>query len=466
MPAITNIPASGRYSGAALRAAVRPLVATHNETRAMKPVEYFGAVAVDFDETPSDNAAAFLDAIDWCADTGGAVRIGGGLYGVDGPILLRSYATFWGCGRRNSWVRQLTVDQTADTFTSTAATDASIYGVEFRDFCIDGGWSPNWGASKSGATGALLRLTGASGGPDDPTAETREGSTNMSDPYHIVTGMRFRNGPASGIILGGRGEMHISFNQIGRMALYGIDCASPDNWFTGNTILTSGESGMRISAGNQRISDCKLWFTGNREDVEGVGAGMEITGAGTKNVICSNISTQDTWGPGLVANGDHLLFTGNIDNPCAGRLDTYNMGWQSSRTKARSFIRLGDLKSGRIIVTYSGGAISDADPYAVDFDNGGADYNQIEIHHEGATIHSGKINAVAGLANNKRWNRVTENMRTIMGRVSTTNLGDAAHSINELYGPDVVELTPNGLAVRDTSGGWRVLSEASTITPA
>lgn len=462
MPDITNLPASGAYTGAANRAAVRAAVAELNRASAsVRPLEYFGAVAVNYNATPTNNATACLDAIEWCADHGGVVIIGRGDYGVDGPLPLMSYANFEGVGGVHSRIMQLTAGQ--DLFTSTESESASIYGCRFANFDVHGGWVTNWTTALSASTGAAFRLRGRSLGPNDPIALAREDKDSLPDPHHVVENVRIRHVLGDGIVMTGRGEMQIRWVKMNRVSRYGIDCASPDNWFEGNTISSTGESSIRLTAGNQSLINEKYWFAGAHEGAEIVGAGLEISGAGVSNVVAATIRTQDTWGPGLVADGDSLIFSGNIDEAGGGRLEQQGGGWTGTRSRARSSIRLTTATRCNIIAGVNGGARTATAPLLVDIDGSGVQHNQIDVHTEGATVGSGRVRVSAGNSNAKRHNVVRENGVWLVGRVTEAQLADASHGVNT-GGPTIVPLDPSGQAVRATDATWRVLTGA-TITP-
>jgi hypothetical protein len=462
MPDLTNLPAAGAYSGAAIRAALRGLVDDHNRPRSVRPLEYFGGASVDWSETPSDNAAAFAAALDWCAETGGQAQLGGGIYGVDGPVTLASYANFRGCGAGTSRVTVLT--QGVDLFTMPApAAGNSRFLVSLRDFEIDGGWSPNWNTAMPGTVPAAIRLLGDADGPDDPVAYAREAVGYISDAHHVVEGLRIRNFAGDAIYADGRGEMQIKGNWIEKVQRHGLFLEAPDNWVGFNTIFTTGDSAVRLTAGNNRFVAEKYWFAGMHRAAEVVGAGLHIDGAGVANVVCAGVTTQDTWGPGLIAEGDSLIFSGNLDEAGGGRVEQQGYGWTGSRTKQRSWLRLGDMTKSRITASLGGGARTAVAPYLVDVDSSGAAGNEIDLYSEGITAQSARVRVATGNSNAKRHNVIRENGKLLRGRVTEAQLADAAHGVQS--GPDVVALDPSGLAVRATDGTWRVVT-GTAVTPA
>jgi hypothetical protein len=464
MPDIADLPSSGTFTGAQLRGTTRALVADRNQARQSRKIEWFGAASVDFNATPTNNATAFVDAVEWCAETGGEVILGAGDYGVVGPVPLMSYANFRGADKMQSRVRLLTSG--SDFFTSVNSPTASIYGCRFRDFAIIGPWAVNWNDDLTTAANfAAIRLAGRDDGPNDPIAFTREGVSYLSDPHHVVENIAFDRIFGDAINLSGRGEMQIRNNKIRRTARHGIFCSAPDNWFANNTVETTGATGVYMSAGNNRLMNEKYWFCGMQRFAQTVGAGLEIVGAGTANIVCTNVTTQDTWGPGLVAEGDSLIFSGNVDEAGGGRLEQQGFGWQGTRTLTRSFIRINDLTKARIVASVNGGDRRTEKPVLVDIASSGARYNEVDLYTEGAVTTTARVRVASGNSNAKRYNVVRENGRYRIGRLTTAQISDATHGI-QADGPDIVPMDPSGLAVRSTDGTWSVMDVASTITPA
>ena len=439
-----------------------------------RPLEYFGGVAVDYGDTPVDNLAAFNSAVDWCVNTGGVILLGAGVYGVDGAITLKSYSNFRGVGQRQSVVRQLAATPT-DVFTSTDGADESIAFCEFRDFQIDGGWSPGWSDDRTSHTAAGIRLIGSSGGPDDTVMFTREGISYMSDPYHIVSGMLITNMAGTGIVMSGRGEMHIVNNNIIRCSLYGVYCSAPDNWFQGNSISVTGDSGVYLNSGNQRFNNEKYWFCGMRTDQEGVGAGLEMVGAGLGNVVGANLTAQDTWGPGIVLAGDAPVIWGQIDEPAGGRLEEQGFGYSGARTLQRTFIRANDsVSNGKIVAQLSGGArigVGD-EPYLVDFNSSGSNNLYFDLYAENISIATNRIYSSWGYVNNKRYSQVLLNgaeetdLSKNYGWLTAARIADTADGINESSKPKIVHLADGTIAARQSDGTWEVFTSSSTVTPA
>jgi hypothetical protein len=448
------------------------------DMRYARPIEYFGASAVDYNETPIDNRQAFLDAFDWSADTGGMILLGAGTYGVDGSLPLRSHVNLTGLDRDHSIIRQLTVGQ--DVLTSSDGPGESIARCHISRLRIDGGWQPSWGAwlaDKTNDTAAGIRLVGRFAGPDDPAALTREDTQFMADPYHVIFECEIKGIQGSGIVTDGRGEMQILNNRIGDCSLYGMILDAPDCWFANNTVRITGDSGVLCRSGNQRFSNEKYWFCGMRRDAEGVCAGLEISGAAVANVVGSNLTTQDTWGPGLVLDGDAPIIDGNIDEAGGGRIDDQSFGYRTytdgqgvehvrNRTLPRCNIRLaGSVRNARVRMSARGGALADALPHLVHLEGSGVEGNEIELNAEGLSIHETPIVTSSAHINSRRHNIVELNGEMLHGALTPTDIADATHPVNaNAYKKTMVHLTDGTLAVRD-GANWRVFS-GSTVTPA
>lgn len=463
MADVPEIPASGAFTGAQLRASMRALIEDSNRPRQTRPIEWFGGSSVPFNATVTNNAAAFLDAMEWCAETGGEVLLGAGDYGVDGPLPLMSYTNIRGIERFHARIKMITPG--VDLFTSVDSPTASIYGCRLRDFTILGNWTVNWNNDLSlAANAAAIRMAGRADGPNDPIAFARENVEYLSDPHHIIENVAFADVFGDAINLSGRGEMQVRGIKARRIARHGIYCDAPDNWFIGNTIETTGATAFRMGAGNNRLVNEKYWFCGMGRFAETIGAGLEIVGAGVANVVCSNVTTQDTWGPGLVAEGDSLIFVGNIDEAGGGRLQQQGFGWQGTRTLTRSFIRVNDLTKSRIITSVNGGNRMTEKPVLVDVASSGARYNDIDLYTEGVTTTTARFRVAPGNTNAKRYNVVKENGKYLVGRLTAAQISDATHGI-QADGPDIVPMSPSGVAVRDATGpGWTIHA-GTPVTP-
>lgn len=455
-----------------LGAALQTQIAT--DTRGARSLESFGATAVDYDQTPTDNRAAFLSAIDWCANTGGEVIIGAGLYGVDGDLPLKSYANFRGLGRDHSRVVQIAASAT-DTFTSSAAADESIAFCRFMDFAIYGGWtsdSAGWNEDKStGHNFACLRLIGSSDGPDDPIAFAREGVSFIADPYHVISGMHLGDVAGYGLYTDGRGEFNVFANRIDGCSMNGMHFLAPDCFLGFNSVKRVGNNAVYMTGGNQRVVNEKYWFTGMSRDAERVGAGLQIDGSGVANEQL-RITTQDTWGPGLVVDGDAPDIIVQIDEAGGGRVEQQGFGWAGARTENRSCIRVaGAMRHGKIRGSVRGGGRVGVgnEPCLVDFSSSGCYGNRFDFVQEGAELNSTLIQTSTGYDNNKRHNIVTLNEQLLHGAVTPAELADAAHGINVTsLLPEVTVDDGAGVvdkAVRQGDGSWRLLYAGTTTTP-
>lgn len=435
-----------------------------------KALEYFGATSVDYDETPINNIAAFNDAVDFCADVGGRVLLGSGIYGVDGPIVMRSYNNFLGLGPYQSFVKQLSATP-SDTFTSPDGTVAgtSIAFCTLENFAIHGGWVPQWGADRATHTAAAIRLQGTFSGPDDPSAIARYGQNPISDPYHTVRKMFIYNVPGDGIRTGGRGEMQIRENRIWFTSLYGIYNGAPDNWFSNNSVNVTGDSAMKNASSNCRFENEKYWFAGRRTDQQGVCAGYESGDSGQDTNILMGVCTQDTWGPGIEVNGDALCGWVQIDEAGGGRLEKQGFGWQGTRTDVRSCIRIaGGAARADLKVQINGGNQNFAAkrPYLIDFYGAQSDNNTIQVNAEQAFFSSaGLIRTSDGYTNSKSHNHIDLNGKRVHGLVTEGNLLDASHRINSVGNYDTVQMTDGRFARRLPDNTWGIVAFDMTITP-
>lgn len=433
----------------------------------IRPLEYFGGQAVGFSETPVDNLAAMNAALDWCAGTGGMVILGAGVYGVDGSVPLQSYSNIRGMGMFQTKILQLASSPT-DVLTSSAGVGESIAFCDIQDICIDGGWiAPgNWGVDRTTHTAAGIRLIGDSGGPDDPVALARQGLETMADPFHYISRVFVMGVPGSGIVTGGRGETHIRNNYVWRCSLYGIEGNAPDCWLSGNTVNVTGDSGVKLTGGNQRLSDEKYWFCGARTDQEGVGAGLEIVGPGVANITGSTVTTQDTWGPGFVLDGDAPIFQAcGIDEAGGGRLEQQGLGFAGTRTDPRCFIRTGGPVSNALVqATVRGGDRNGPTnrPALVHFDSFGGGGNRIDVMSEGGVFADPLIAVSSGYTSSEQVNHVMLNGAGVYGAISPADLASAAHWINTTGVGGSVTLTDGTIALRFGSE-WRVFSGAAVV---
>jgi acylphosphatase len=204
---------------------------------------------------------------------------------------------------------------------------------------------------------------------------------------------------------------------------------------------------------------------------------VDLPGAGTTNIDGTNITTQDTWGPGIRVAGSLISLQGRVDEAGGGRVQQQGNGFQGTRTKDRTALEIGNLKNGRVSVAINGTDRSLSSlPHAVSFKDSGADQThvtvQIDRHSVAPYLHATLIEAVAGLASSKRHNVVHEVDGGILyGERTAAELGDAAHSVNlrKFRRQEAWDSTGNrklfasGTAAADP---WKTVDGTSVITPA
>lgn len=445
---------------------------------AARDLRYFGGRAVGHDETPVDNLAALTAAIEWSSHTGGEIVLPAGLTGIEGTATLLSYATLRGASEHNTIVRQLSVphgeaEGWIDTLVTPPASEGGAYGISLSLFQVSGGWNkkgwygakvPNWEFDPARMIAAGIRLDSPFSGPSGPSIRAAQG--NPSDSHHRMHRIRVADVAGDGIVMTGRGEMRIESFDIESCARYGLELASPDNWITNGTIFKTGDSGFHCVSGNQRISDIKTWFCGMRRSAEPVGAGFHIDGPGIRQIVVTNFSTQDTYGPGMILEGRGLLARGLIDHPGGGRVERQGHGWTGKRTVVRSCLDIRNLKNSCVEVTASGGELSVEPPHLAKISSSGADLNVLKLGIEGDTIRP-DVTRVASQKHNGRYNEVWLGGELAYGRMTEADLANPAQSVNSgrFGAPSEVLLEDGRKAVRRGDGRWTVLAEAGIISP-
>jgi hypothetical protein len=487
----TKIRAGGAMINTALAALYFAVFGGDNEAVPLiRTLESFGAVAIAnrSSGTLIDNLAAITAAFVWSNDVGGIVIAGHGIYGINGTAILTPYVQMFGAGERNSTFRQMSVATSsggtyADVFATPTAAQGGSFATGLFDIGIDGGWRDHkgfegqvgataWEFDPALATQCGVRYDCPSNGPSHSSLRSDDGS---NDSHHRLERVLIKHVFGFGTIQTGRGEIQTRSVKFVYCAGNGILADCPDNLFSDCIITLTGDSGFKITSGNQGLSNIKSWFCGMRKTVEPVGACFEILGAGVSNVIMSSCRTQDSFGPGLVFEGDGHMIQIQIDNASGGRVKSGGNGWTSAnggpsgtggqvRSLPQTNIRVNNAKNCKVSATITHDSTVDpAFPNLVDFRNSGADLVDIDLRVATANIVR-SVSAAAGLATQKRWNRVLDGMFLRYGKVTAANLADALHSINKVGGPSTAELD-TGFATRADAGNWSVFSIGSTVTP-
>jgi hypothetical protein len=448
------------------------LIESTIRTRNVRPVEYFGAVGVDFGATPVNNLAAIQSAIDWSSATGGAVEFGYGVYGITGTLILKSHSILRGQGGHAGHTRIEQLSAGADVIVCVPVVGAAggSSNCIVTGLVIDGGWTVNWDYALASKTQKGLWLNSPLSGAEDINRD------NTVDTNHHIFDVWVRGVAGAAFYIEGRGEMMLSTLKASKCATDGIYLDSPDNWLSNFTASSCGNRGLVIGGGNQRIMNGKCWFIGMcQQEVEGVGIAFSDA-SGNKNVDGINLTTQDTWGPGIALNGQNIYITGRIDNAGGGRVEQYNGGYQGARSRPKHSLQFGNIKdSGGFIAIegqsthYTTGVL----PSACSFRASGCDGNRFDLQMNKSNttyLHSTLVDTNSGYNNAKKHNVVTLNGGLIHGSRTATELGDKTHSVNVFKSSGMVVLDSTNNRVLITTGNtdvapWRTLDGTSVITP-
>jgi hypothetical protein len=314
-----------------------------------------------------------------------------------------------------------------------------VSNIYLDGFCVDGGWDLR-NSYGSGSTWNYLVASKTQYGIyiDSPINGAgnlnREGS---NDTHNLLTDLWVRNVAGDGMRILGRGEMLMHHHRISNCAVNGMYLDSGDNWLNGSTISTCGSEGLVVSAGEQRISNVKAWYIGMCKGEEVPGVGVEFPDAsGIASVGGTNITTQDTWGPGMLIEGVSIYVQGRVDNAGGGRLQQFGSGYQGTRTKDRVAVEIGNLKDSQVEVQIKGNDLGLSTlPHAVRFGSSAASMNRINIttykHAVNPYLHSTLIEQITGYSNAKRHNVVqSQNGDWLHGTKTAAQLQDIAHDVN------------------------------------
>lgn len=464
------------------------------DPRRVRTPEYFGARAVDFDETPIDNHAAMTTAYEWSSETGGLIAPTGGLYGVDGTLLLLPYVSMMGtCGFYNTMFKQLSVATSAlGTYLPLMETPSEADGGGFGSFLanmhLHGGWdslreyegasgSGNWSYDVTAKNVPVIRYMGPEEGPDH--ADLRPLDIGQSDTHHTTHMLQVTNAAGPFIEASGRGEHVHSFFKGRKAASFGLDIRTIDiTQVIGGSTSVCGDTGVKCSGGAYMMIGHKTWFNGlNRfaepDNSEGYyGAGFHFEGIGkilSQVVACAS---QDTYGPSLITEGRNHRIEMLCDEAGGGRLQNSGLGWeaQHTRTATREFIHLNGCNSNTIRAVLGGGARTATAPQLVKATGGSTDMNDVQMTAqtngtEFAYNTSNPLNMAGGVSNNGQWNKIMFHDHLLWGRVTTAQLLDANHRVNLAdRGPSFVHLQGGGFATKAEDGVWTD-NTGTTYTP-
>jgi hypothetical protein len=206
---------------------------------------------------------------------------------------------------------------------------------------------------------------------------------------------------------------------------------------------------------------------------EPVGCGIEMESSSMSNCVMSNISTQDTYGPGIRVRGQNMFIRGDISEPAGGRLNQFALGFQGTRTRSNSAIEMVQATNCQIEMSMAAVNRSLA-PYIVDF-NGSANFdNKIIVSYNRRQASpwwntSTPIRTAAGYNNAKCYNRVETNDGIILhGAVTQSRLTDATDNVNTYkgfgYKVPVTDGTNGREATRLANGTWE-MTDKTILTP-
>lgn len=465
------------------------LIDTIDPNALVKPFEYFGGIASAFDTSgveddaadAVDNFDAFEDASEWCNGTGGTVLFGGGVYGVDGTIRLRSNLNFQGLGRNQTKILQLNTawpTVMAPLNTGTPASDGAAF-ITLKGMEINGGWNFQADISTSGnwrhfgvadMTQIGVHLFCPTGGANDLLDTHR---TDTVDAFNVVKDVTIRNVAGQGLHLAGRGECFIDLVRIASCATDGMEMSCVDNWLSRMTIHNCGNRGLTFNAGGQRLSDIKAWYIGMIIDEEPQGVGIEFSSSVMTAISAANLSVQDTYGPSFRFRGKALKdMTFEVNEPPRGRIGQFGQGWQGTRTRSNSALEVVQAENCQITLAVTG-SVTTGTPYLVDF-NGSAIYdNEIDIvtnARQGTPVYNTTtpIRTSAGYTNNKCYNKVRLNGSVIHGAVTQARLLDATDQVNTYKGfgfeVPVTDGANGRVATRLANGTWE-MNDETILTP-
>lgn len=441
-------------------------------------IRHFGVVVQGFQEIASDavarrNLDCLQTAIDWSAATGGLIQLPAGGIDIMGTAFWQLGASLRGAGKHSSRLRQRQVPRSDSEAFADLLACPPVSGREggngytlLADLILDGGWNmrnhatargaPNWSYDPARMTQRAVSYDTPAGGPARGSA-AREA---CSDAHNRLDNVTITNVAGHGIHMSGRGENFLRGVELRKCAITGLLLDSPDCFISDLTSYTHGDSGVVITAraSNLRFANSKMWFTGMQRDVEVIGAGIHLPDQGTAALTMSNISTQDSWGPGLHLAGDSgITFHGDIDEAGGGRLEQQGFGFTGPRRLPRCFVRAeGTLRRARIDAQVKGGGRTPVRPHLVHLSGSGVQGCEFRFGGDLSRVHDQRVVESTPTRNARRHNEVWFGTRLLHGHVTPAQLQDPGHGINDAaYGPSRA-LTPAGESLcRAADGTWR-----------
>lgn len=288
-----------------------------------REASYFGLVPEAFNlplSSYTNQLTNMQAAFDWSAANRKPVFFGGGVYGFSGTITVKSDTKIFGAGYHSTFFQQLNTTW-PDCLVAQNYATTGVAAVVLHGFCIDGAWDKkasygvggNWNYDSTTLTQRGLALAAPSGGASGNNADS------LNDTHNRISNLRFTNIAGTGLVTAGRGEMRLNDLWFNTMANMGADFGAFDCWIDTVTLAVCGKQGWKQSGGNSRLSNFKCWFigycTGTGEDSVGShGIGFEVAGSSTRNIVGTNITTQDTWGSGFKSAGEGNFIQGGVDS--------------------------------------------------------------------------------------------------------------------------------------------------------
>lgn len=357
-------------------------------TTQARPVEYFGAVAVEWGGAPVDNLAAIQEAIDWSSATGGSVVFGHGTYGFDGTLVLKSDCELVGQGSLHTELQQMTAhDGTGwvDCMAPDPASPHGIVAVTLAGLKLDGGWDlkaaeggGNWNYDPATMTQVGIPLVRS-------VNTEKIGRHELIDSQHRLWDVFIENVAGIGLKAIGRGMTMASRILAERCAHTGIHWEMFDSFLDAIEPAVCGVYGLRlINASNNRFSGVKTWYIGMCKQPH-TGYGISVEGANTSNLSLLNCDTQDTYRGSMYLEGHAIRVTGSVDS--SGYLYYMGDGIVSEPTGPHYALTLGNLQDSRVdlrVTARTGYRADYADdlPRLVDIANAGARNNHITMRPE------------------------------------------------------------------------------------
>lgn len=441
-------------------------------------IRHFGVVVQPFDTTAREAVArqnlTFLQqAIDWSAATGGLIQLPAGAIDIHGTAIWRLGAAMRGAGKHSSRLRQTRLPRSASEPFADLLVAPPVSGrtggtgfTLLADLILDGGWNlrnhigaagGNWSYDPARMTQRAVVYDTPASGPASGSA-SREAS---SDAHNRLDNVTIANVAGYGIHMSGRGENFLRGLELRKCAIAGLLLDSPDCFISDLSSYSHGDSGVVITAraSNLRFANSKMWFTGMQRDAEVVGAGIHLPDTGTAALTMANISTQDTWGPGLHLAGDAgITFHGDLDEAGGGRLEQQGFGYGGTRSLPRCFVRAnGALRRARIDAQVKGGQRTAERPHLLHIAGAAVAHCDFRFAGEMAGIHAQPVLENAGARNARRHNEVWFGQRLLHGHVTEAQLADTAHGVNDpLYGPGRAFTADGRMVCRAVNGAWQI----------